>query len=82
MYSLVYSKKILNQLKKLEYSENERIINSLERIRIRPHSFVKRLVGTEYFRFRIGNYRIILDIQNKNLIIYLLEIGLRKNIYK
>lgn len=82
MYDLLYSKKILLQLKKLDHSKKERIINSLERIRIRPHYFVKRIVGTKYFRLRVGDYRIILDILNNNLIIHILEMGPRKNIYK
>ena len=82
MYELFYSKKILNQLKKLEKVNGNRIIKKLEQIRIRPYYFVKRIVGTNYFRLRVGYYRIILNIVNKNLIIYVLELGHRKNIYK
>ena len=82
MYELSYSKRVLNQLKKLDSSNKSRIINSLERIRIRPHHFVKRIVGTKYFRLRVGDYRIILDIINNNLMIHVLEAGNRKNIYK
>ncbi len=82
MYELSYSEKILKQLKKIQVLDKNRIIKSLERIRIRPHHFVKRIVGTKYFRLRIGDYRIILNIVNKNLVIYVLEMGSRKNIYK
>ena len=82
MYNLTYSKKVLNQLKKLDHELKTRIIKTLERIRIRPHSFVKKIIGTKYFRLRVGDYRIILDIINKNLIIYVIELGHRKKIYK
>jgi len=82
MYELSYSEKILKQLKKIQVLDKNRIIKSLERIRIRPHYFVKKIVGTKYFRLRVGNYRIILNIINKNLVIYVLEFGHRKNIYK
>jgi mRNA interferase RelE/StbE len=82
MYELSYSKKVLSQLKKLELTEKDRMIKSLEKIRIRPHHFVKRLVGTEHYALRVGDYRIILDIVNRKLIIYVLEVGHRKKIYK
>ncbi len=82
MYELSYSKKILNQLKKLEFANKNRILKSLERIRIRPYAYIKRIVGTKFFRLRVGDYRIILDIKNDKLIIFVIEMGPRKNIYK
>ncbi len=82
MYSVELSKKAEEQHSKLPKEIRLRIINVLERIRIRPHSFVKRLIGSPYYRLRIGDYRLILDIQNDKLIIYVVEIGHRKNIYK
>jgi mRNA interferase RelE/StbE len=60
----------------------KRIISTLERIRIRPYPYVKKLVGNPYFRLRSGDYRIILDIKENKLIIYVLEVGHRRNIYK
>ena len=54
----------------------------LERIKIRPYEYVKKLSGYRYFRLRVGYYRLILDINNKQLMIIVIEIGHRKNIYK
>lgn len=82
MYSLIYSKKFQKQIKKLDKSLQKRIIQNLERCRIRPHNHIKRIVGTASFRLRTGDYRIILDIKNDKLIILVLELGHRKNIYK
>ena len=82
MYELIYSDKILRQLKKLDILISDRILKTLERIKIRPHHYVKSLSGSPRFRLRVGDYRIILDIQNKKLIILVLELGHRKNIYK
>ncbi len=83
MYSVIFNPKAETQLKKLNKSIQERILNSLERIKIRPFSFdVKKLQGTSYYRLRIGDYRIILDIRQDKLIIIVIEIGHRKNIYK
>ena len=82
MYEIIVSDKAKEQLKKLPQEIKNRIGNVLERIRIRPFSFVKRLVGSPYYRLRVGNYRVILNIQNERLIIFIIELGHRKNIYK
>ena len=82
MYKVEFSKQAEKQFDKLDFEIQGRILNVLERMKIRPYSFVKRRVGTPYFRARVGKYRLILDIQNEKLVIYVIELGLRKNIYK
>lgn len=82
MYTLIYTQEFFKQLKRLNKDIQRRIISTLERIRVRPYPHVKKLVGGPYFRLRVGDYRVILDIQEKKLIIYVLETGHRKNIYK
>lgn len=46
-YSVIFSDLSLKQLKKLDRETRQRIITSLERIRIRPDAYIKRLVGEE-----------------------------------
>jgi len=82
MYRILFYNKAKNQLEKLPINIKERILNSLERIKIRPYHFIKRKQGTPYYIFRVGSYRLILDIKNNQLIIFVIEVGLRKNIYK
>tara|TARA_Y100000310_G_scaffold335772_1_gene418635 strand:+ start:1398 stop:1646 length:249 start_codon:yes stop_codon:yes gene_type:complete len=82
MFNVELSKNAEKQLYKLQKETRVRIVNSLERIRIRPYHYIKKLVGDPYFRLRVGKYRIILDIKENKLIIYVIEIGHRKNIYK
>jgi len=82
MYSIKFSRTAEKQFSKLEKNIQNRIINVLERIKIRPFHFVKRKQGTKYFILRIGDYRAILDINQEKLIIYILELGHRKNIYE
>ena len=81
MYSIIFNPFAEKQLKKLDNNLQIRILDVLNRIRIRPHHFVKRLIGSPYFRLRVGDYRIILDIQNDKLVIVVVELGHRKNIY-
>lgn len=81
MYNISFSDKAFQQLKKLEWQVQERIIASLERIRIRPAAYVKRLVGDLAYKFRVGDYRVILEIDFKKSQIIILKVGHRKNVY-
>lgn len=82
MYELLYSDSALKQLEKLDKDIRERIIFVLERLRIRPESCnIKKLIGMQGYRLRVGNYRIIFDMEKDKLIILVLQIGHRKNIY-
>lgn len=81
MHSVEFTKTSENQFSKLEKNIRERILNVLERIRVRPFSFIKRKEGTPYFILRIGDYRAILSINQEKSIIFVLEVGHRKNIY-
>ena len=82
MYSIEFSKTAEKQLYKLESGVRARIISTLERCRIRPYHHVKRLTGMSYYRLRIGDYRAILDIKDDKLMILVIEIGHRKDVYK
>ena len=82
MYELIYSPSALKSLEKLDSIVKKRITLALERLRIRPNSCdIKRLVGMPGYRFRVGDYRIIFDIDQNNLHILVLNIGHRRNIY-
>ena len=82
MYSIFFSNVALRQFNKLPNDIQDRIIGSLERMKIRPHAYVKKLVGNPYFRLRVGDYRIIVNIQGNDLRILVVEVGHRRNVYK
>jgi len=82
MYDIKFTENAERQLKKLERDIQDRIIKVLERIRIRPEDFVEKLIGELGYKLRVGDYRLFLDINNNDLIILVLKIGHRKNIYK
>ncbi|MBC8421444.1 MAG: type II toxin-antitoxin system RelE/ParE family toxin [Actinobacteria bacterium] len=82
MYEIIFSQKAGKQLFKLEKNIQERIITALERIRIRPEAYIIKLVGDPGYKLRVGDYRLIMDIDNNNLLILIIKVGHRKNIYK
>ena len=81
MYELIISDKAKRQLGALERNVQERILKALERIRIRPEAYVTKLVGCKEYKFRVGDYRIIMDIEHDKLLILVIKVGHRKNVY-
>lgn len=82
MYEIIFSNKADIQLKKLETHIQHRILATLERVRIRPQSHFERLVNEKGYKLRVGDYRVIADIDNNRLVILIIKVGHRKNIYK
>lgn len=81
MYSVEFTKTAENQLSKLPLELQKRFVAVLERIKIRPFHFIKRKEGSPYFIMRVGEHRAILDVKTDKLIIYIMDLGHRKNIY-
>jgi len=83
MYAVEFSINAEKQLYALEELIQGRILNVLERIKVRPLHFIRKLAGNEdYYRLRAGDYRIILSISEKDAKIFVVKLGHRKNIYE
>jgi len=82
MHKLIFSKKALDQLNKLENELKERIWNKLQLCKEDPFRFLEHLEEIEGYKLRVGDYRAIIDVDNKNKIIHVLKMGHRKNIYE
>lgn len=81
MYKLVFEKRALHELGKLETKVKERIWNKLQACKEDPFRFFEKLVETEGFKLRIGEWRVIADILREKEAIVVLKVGHRKNIY-
>ena len=82
VYTIRFTNHAASQIKKLPKDIKDRIEVALRRIQTRPLDFIDRLVGQPYYKFRVGEYRIIMDIINEELVILVVEVGHRRNIYK
>ncbi len=82
MYEVLLTTKAKKQLKKLEPEIRKRIISTLKRVRIRPETYLTKLVGDPGFKLRVGDYRLIIDINKGKLILLVLQVGHRRKIYK
>jgi mRNA interferase RelE/StbE len=87
-WTVAYSETALKQLRKLDKPSAKRILDFIdERVasQTNPRSTGKALKGPQlhsYWRYRLGDFRIICDIQDQVLRILVIEIGHRKEIYR
>jgi mRNA interferase RelE/StbE len=85
-YKVIFSGEAERSLKNLEKSTIRRIFTALHQLSERPfeNPNTKKMKGKEgnYYRLRVGNYRIIYEIKDNELIIYVVRLGPRGDIYK
>ena len=86
-YTILFTEKAKKQLKKLDKHVAalilgwlEKNIQNCENPRIHGKGLVENKSGQ--WRYRIGDYRVICEIKDKEVIVLLLEIGHRKEIYE
>lgn len=86
-WTLRFTETALKQLKKLDRQTSDLITRALDEKIAKspdPHLFGKALTGEfkGYWRYRIGDYRVICELREKELIILVIALGHRREIYK
>jgi len=81
MFRIIWDQKSYKELNKLEPLISKRIAKKVKELEGNPFSKdIKRLKGSDDFRLRVGDYRVIIEIDKETITI--LKVGHRKNIYK
>lgn len=79
-YKIEFAKPALKFLKKQPKDQQTRILSSINKL---PLGDIKKLKGdNDWYRLRVGDYRIIYTINNNILLITIINIGNRGQIYK
>ena len=83
-YSVLIAPAAERQLKALAQPVQKRIVKRLKSLGQNPRPpGVKKLAGEEeLYRIREGDYRIVYTIQDKELIVLVVKIGNRKEVYR
>ncbi|NGX56725.1 MAG: hypothetical protein K1060chlam5_00971 [Candidatus Anoxychlamydiales bacterium] len=84
MYKIKLSKPTIKNLKKIEKSELKKIARKIDKLSNNPRpTNAKKLINQkDLFRIRSGDYRIIYQVKDSILLILVVNIGHRKDIYK
>jgi len=81
-YSLVYTRRATRDIKKLEGKIKKRVGDAFLRYSEDPFKYADKITDPRLgsYRFRIGEYRVIFDLEGTNIVV--LRVGHRRDIYR
>lgn len=83
MYKVRIERKVQKKLLKLSKPYYSSIKTAILDLGITPRPLgSKKLKGRNGYRIRVGDYRIIYEIQDRTLLIDIIDLGHRKDIYQ
>ena len=84
MFKIIYAKSVLKDLRKISNANLPKIKKGIDELTLFPNiSQIKHLKNHPIadYRLRIGNYRVLFDVEWEKKEIYILKIGHRRDIY-
>ena len=83
-YKIKWKKFAYKELRNIPDKYIPKIIDSVEKLSVNPFpSGVKKLAGSEkMFRIRVGDYRIIYEIEKQELTIQIIRVRHRRDVYQ
>lgn len=85
MYKIIIKKEAAKSLNRLPHHVAKTIREKLETIAANPyaeHTNATKLQGREGYRLRVGGWRVIYEIQNEQLVILVLKVAPRGEVYR
>jgi mRNA interferase RelE/StbE len=82
-YQIIIPKTVTKQLEKLPQSIHNKIIENIIILQENPRPTNSlKMKNNEGYRLKIGDYRVLYDIDDKTLLITLRRVGHRREIYR
>lgn len=82
IYKVAFSSKALRIIKKLPPHLADILHQDLKKIAVNPRVGEKLSGEVNTYRYRLGKYRVIYEIKDKDLIVLVVNFGHRKEIYR
>jgi mRNA interferase RelE/StbE len=82
-YALFIERRAQRSLSRIAAQDRERISTAIRRLadEPRPHG-VKKLSGRDAWRIRVGDYRVLYEIHDDRLLILVVNVSHRREIYR
>ncbi len=83
IYAVEFTKSAQKELAKLPRQTAKRIVKAIYKLSDNPRKGnVRPMVGSKAWRLKVGDYRVIYDIYDKKLIVLIIKVGHRRDIYR
>lgn len=81
-YSVLYTEAFYKSLKPIPQRDVKRILRKTRALGDDPRPFgCQKLSGQERYRIRQGNYRILYSIEDNRLVVIVIKVGHRREVY-
>jgi mRNA interferase RelE/StbE len=72
------------QIRKLSRDEQIRVVRTIQRLSVDPRpAGCRKLSGSDdVFRVRVGRFRILYSLEDRRLVVIVLKVGDRKDVYR
>ena len=82
-FEIVFKRSVARDLRQIPKKDVARILKRIEALKMEPRPLgVEKLSGQEKYRIRQGVYRILYEIESDKLIIVVVKIGYRRDVYR
>ena len=85
MFRIEYSRDALKVLLRMPSNMARLIRTKVEQLAVdpfAPNNNVKRLKGMDAFRLRVGDWRVVYEIDRRMIVIFVIRIGPRSSVYE
>lgn len=84
LYTVKFTHHAARSFRKLSRDVQTRLSPSIESLKDnpRPPGSEKLKGSDDAYRIRVGDYRILYEVRDKELIVYIIETGRRREVYK
>lgn len=83
LYSVVLTESARKSLKAIHTTDQKRLYGAIELLRANPRPpAAKKLRNRDGFRVRVGDYRIVYEVSDTEILIVVFLIGHRRDVYR
>ena len=82
-FEVIFKRSVAKDLRQIPKKDVAKILKRIEALRAEPRPpGVEKLSGQEKYRIRQGVFRILYEIRNNELIVVVVKIGHRRDVYR
>jgi len=82
-YAIELKKSALKQLKRLDPTVRDRIVDKIYLLSENPFGFSsEQMSGLAYRKLRVGDYRVVYEVKRDMLVILIIRVGHRREVYR
>lgn len=83
-YSISYAPSAARAIRKLDGQTARRLVTAISELAAnpRPPGCIRLKGGSGEFRIRVGDYRVVYDVKDQELVVLVLRLGHRREVYR